>query len=259
MKRIAFTILLNGLHHLTHNDYYKFILENFDYWIIVEGASNNTGSTSWCNAFPKNFSKENGESIDGTTEFLTDISKKYKNLIHIKPIKMWNNKDDQVNTAIQEIKKITNTCLLWEIDIDEQWNLEDIKTAEAILIREQAKTGCFLCTYFVGKNKIATGEWGEGTRSPYRRLWNWSGELFKSHEPPVLDGKNGPGILIPIKFNHYAFYFDQDVRFKEIYYKYIGLYDRWLNLQKETNTVHISKLLGTDIHWGNTNTYIRSV
>ena len=57
--RVAFTIILNGLRHLTHNHYYKTIIENFDYWVIVEGVSQPNDSTSWCKnldlSFHKNF------------------------------------------------------------------------------------------------------------------------------------------------------------------------------------------------------------
>ena len=46
--RIAFSIILNGLHHLQHNNYYQTMLDNFDYWVIVEGQALPNGSTSWC-------------------------------------------------------------------------------------------------------------------------------------------------------------------------------------------------------------------
>ena len=71
MKRIAFTIILNGLHHLKHNDYYLFLINNFDYWIIVDGASNNNGSTTWCNNMLDKY-HNNGASNDGTIEFIKD-------------------------------------------------------------------------------------------------------------------------------------------------------------------------------------------
>ena len=73
---------------------------------------------------------------------------------------------------------------------------------------------------------------GECINDTYRRLWDWSGELFKTHEPPSLDGKNGPGLLLPQRFNHYAYYFEEDVKFKEIYYGgYEGLLERWNKVQ----------------------------
>lgn len=257
MDRVAFTIIQNGLHHLKHNDYYKFILDNFSYWIVVEGASSNNGSTHWCNTFPPEF-HNNGKSIDGTNEFLTELSKTYKNLIHITPSGIWYSKDEQVNVGIRRLKEITNKCYLWEIDIDEQWNIDQIKYSEDALFKTNAKMGCFLCDYYVGKDLLAIGEWGEGNLLPYRRLWNWNGELFTSHEPPNLDGGNGLGVLIHTKFKHYSMFFEDDVKFKDKWYVgHNGMYERWLNLQKEENFPQsIRRLLGVDMRWARTNTTI---
>ena len=259
MDRFAFTIILNGLHHLKHNDYYKFILENFRYWVVVEGASGSTGSTSWCKSMDSKY-HTNGFSTDGTSEFLQELSNKYPNLIYIKPDGMWGNKDIQVNKAVEEVRKITNKCFLWEIDIDEQWGLTSIELAENMLLTYQIKTGCFLCDYYVGKNLLARGQWGEGRFLPYRRLWNWRGEDFKSHEPPELmgDGRFVTMKLMPSRFSHYSMYFKQDVKFKDTWYSgHEGIYDRWLKLQDRKDfPIHISELLGRNTHWGNTNTMI---
>ena len=116
-----------------------------------------------------------------------------------------------------------------------------------------------MCNYYVGKKQIVIGDWGEGRTTPYRRLWDWHGESFKSHEPPILDGNNGPGILIPIKFNHYAYYFESDIKFKEDYYSYYGLYDRWLEVQKNEGIIPVEKLLGPRVWWSKTNTVIKKV
>ena len=47
MKRVAFTIILNGHRHLVHNNYYETMSDNFDLWVIVEGVANPGGSTEW--------------------------------------------------------------------------------------------------------------------------------------------------------------------------------------------------------------------
>lgn len=255
--RIAFTIILNGLHHLQHNDYYKFLLTNFDYWVVVEGAVKNTGSTSWCNEIASEF-HNNGKSVDGTNEFLQQLKTKYSNLIHIEPNGLWDNKDHQVNQAITAIQSLTKQCYLWEIDADEQWTLPEIQDAERQLTLNNAKTGCFLCDYYVGPNLIVKGAWGEGYALPYRRLWDWHGELFESHEPPRLVGGNGLGVLLTNRFNHYALYYEKDVLFKaKWYHGYEKLHERWLKIQTETKfPKHISELLGKDLHWGQTNSVI---
>ena len=71
--RIIFSIIFNGLHHLLHNDQFRFILNNCDKWIVVEGASQSNGSTKWCKQMPPEY-HNNGSSIDGTKEFLEELS-----------------------------------------------------------------------------------------------------------------------------------------------------------------------------------------
>jgi len=256
--RIGFTIILNGLHHLKHNDYYKTLSKNLDYWVIVEGVALPTGSTSWCKELPADMHK-NFLSNDGTTEFLDSI--KSDKIRVIRPNnKAWKNKDGQVNAAIAEIKTITNDCMLWQIDVDEQWTLQQMVDAETHLTNHNGKTGCFYCNYFVGPRQMAFGQWGEGKHEPYRRLWNWKGEDFETHEPPKLKGKNGPGLLLTQRFNHYAYYYPQDVKFKEKYYSgYEGLYQRWLNVQDNRDIISVKELLGLNTWWSSTQTYIKYV
>lgn len=257
--RIAYTIILNGLRHLKHNDYYKTMIENFDLWVIVEGVANNTGSTSWCRNLPDTY-HNNFLSNDGTTEFLDELQSTYGNVKIIRPVhRSWKNKDEQVNVAIAEIKKTASECFLWQIDIDEQWTKEQLCLAESELTSNNGKTGCFYCNFFVGPGLVAKGDWGEGRITPYRRLWRWCGEEFETHEPPKLRGKNGPGLLLTPRFNHFAYYYKEDVMFKELYYSgYDGLYNRWLDIQTNdfSQPQHVSHLLGRNTWWGNTNTQI---
>lgn len=92
----------------------------------------------------------------------------------------WNSKDEMVNKAITGIKGVCDECLLWEIDIDEQWTLDKIQYAEKFLLDNSYKNIQFLSNAYVGKNLLAIGEWGESTLYPYRRLWKWSGENLDS-------------------------------------------------------------------------------
>jgi hypothetical protein len=256
--RIAFTIVLNGLRHLEHNNFYHKMVDNFDHWIIVEGVAKPNGSTNWCKELPTIF-HNNYISNDGTTEYLD--AHRHLNVRILRPLEgAWDSKDQQVNAAISEIKRITNECFLWQIDVDEQWELIDLVQAEKDLVTNHGKTGCFLCNYYVGEKQKVIGQWGEGRLEPYRRLWDWKGEMFIKHEPPTLVGKNGPGLLLPQRFNHYAYFFEQDVKFKEIYYQgYEGLYERWLKVQGNRGQIHIKELLGEKTWWGNTNTNIQYI
>lgn len=256
--RIAFTIIHNGLHHLKHNDQYRKILNSFDYWIVVEGAAKSNGSTAWCKEFPSKL-HSNGGSIDGTIAFLRTLSKKEPTLIYIESNGFWNSKDDQVNRAIDEVRKITNHCFLWQIDIDEQWEEEAMDFAENELRSKKEKVGAFRADCRIGKNIKAIGDWGEAVTYGYIRLWDWSGERFICHEPPIIEGQMGKdAIMLSQKFVHYNYYFEQDVIFKNEWYGgHEGILDRWRlinSLDKKFFPMHISNLITGE--WGKTNSSI---
>jgi hypothetical protein len=249
IPRVAFTIILNGLHHLMHKDYYKFIIDNFDLWVIAEGAVHSNGSTSWCKPMPDEY-HNNGRSKDGTHEFLLNLANnpKVKVLTHNG---LWHSKDHQVNTCIDTIKKQYNEAFLWQIDCDEQWQLGDIQEAEKIMIQHNLDCASFPCKAWIGKNILATGEWGECINSGYTRLWKWKGQSFQKHEPPLLEGGNGNQAVVSIYFDHYNYYFEQDVEFKEKWYNHhLGIHKNWKLLQnkpKEEFPVGIDHLF--DFGW----------
>lgn len=256
--RIVFSIIHNGLHHLLHNNQYAAIISNCDFWIVVEGASLSNNSTKWCKEFPLEF-HSNGKSIDGTTCFFENLCLSSNKIIYIPSNGFWHSKDHQVNRAIEEVKKITNKCFLWEIDIDEQWTSDQMDKAEEELVASKAKSACFRAECFIGKNLRAIGDWGEAFTSGYTRLWNWEGEYFLCHEPPVLEGELGkdPVMLSPV-FKHYNYYFDKDVMFKDKWYGgHDQIYERWKlinSLDKRFFPMHISNLITGP--WGNSNSSI---
>lgn len=225
--RVAFTIIYNGVHHLKHKDYVKRLLPHVDLWVFVDGLAGNKGSTSWCKELV------GCGSEDGTVEYLKELQKTHPNLVLVECEKKWHSKDAMVNRAIEEIKKHTNKSFLWEIDADEQWTPELMSLSEQYLVEKKGKTGTFHSNYFMGQNIRAFGMWGEGVGYPYRRLWDWNGEYFMKHEPPVLLKGNGREVLIPFKFDHYAYYFPQDVEFKSKYYGgHERVYDNWQKMNQ---------------------------
>lgn len=243
MLRIGFTIILNGVHHLMHNNYAKYLLtECLDYWIIVEGASLSNGSTAWCNNMPSDYT-DNGKSKDGTIKYIKDLQSKYTNLIYVSHDGFYDSKDVQVNLAINEIKKITNSCYLWEIDADEQWTKDDMIYSENELLNGGGKCGVFSCNLYIAKHLIIRGTWGE---HDYRRLWNWQGELFEKHEPPTLTN-NLPIIPMSKRFNHYSYYFENDVKFKSQWYgNHQDVYDNWskiIYLDRDKFPLHIGNFM----------------
>lgn len=260
--RVGFTIIYNGVHHLEHNAWMHTVPMWFDYWVLIEGAALPGGSTAWCNRLEKM------NSDDGTAELLEYLEGFYDNVVTVTRRRVgWKSKDDMVNAALT---LITDACegvreknlFLWQLDIDEQWTVEALHEAEQGLIASGADCGCFHANHFVGERLVSRGTWGEGNdpedpiKNAYRRLWKWNRKLFKSHEPPVLDGGNGKEILLPDRFDHYSYYFEKDVLFKEMYYKgYEGLHKRWIQLQLEDEFPQpISRLITG--HWASTNTQI---
>lgn len=255
--RVIFTIILNGKHHLEHNDYARTLACNCDKWIITEGAVKPNGSTSWCKPISERY-QHDGHSVDGTVEYLIDLSNKYDNIHLVLNKGLWESKDEQVNACIRRITD--QSCFLWEVDCDEQWDPANMTKAEKYLTEWKAKTGCFYADYFVGKDLIAKGEWGEGHLLPYRRLWDWKGELFSTHEPPTLAGQNEPFVtMCEVRFRHYAYYYDQDVQFKNDFYSgHEGILEKWRDLQEETIFPQpISRLIVGP--WGKTQTTIEKV
>jgi hypothetical protein len=260
--RVGFTIIFNGLHHLKHNDYIDRIAGMFDLFVFVEGASGNKGSTSWCKPIPDKYHK-NWRSNDGTVEFLQDFCASHQNVVlannfvsHDGP---WESKDLMCNVALRVIKsKIpdVNGSFLWEIDADEQWTPEQLDAAEKELVQHGGDCGMFWCDYFVGPGLVARGVWGEGKNSEYRRLWKWKGQEFQSHEPPLLQGGNGKIALLSPRFQHYAYFYPQDVQFKESFYTgHENIFAMWSALQGCTEWPQpLSKLVSGP--WGKTATLI---
>lgn len=76
---LTYSIIFNGLHHLKHHNYAEFILQNFDCWIMVEGAAKNLGSTRWYRPMPARFHRRD-HSADGTLQFLEKVGRRYDNL-----------------------------------------------------------------------------------------------------------------------------------------------------------------------------------
>lgn len=255
--RVAFTIIHNGLHHLKHNNQAERILRDCDWWVVVEGAAHSNGSTRWCKEFPAHLHC-NGRSIDGTHEYLLELQRQHPNLLYVPSDGFWESKDVQVNRAVEEVRKLTSSCWLWQIDIDEQWTLEAMQQGEQELEATGKIAGAFRADCFVGKQLRAIGEWGECRTYGYIRLWNWSGQSFHCHEPPLLEGAGNDAYLLKPRFCHYNYYFEQDVSFKDQWYGgHEGILDRWRlfnSLSQKSFPLHISNLITGE--WGKTNSAV---
>jgi len=251
--RCALTIIYEGKHHLEHKDFALKMATMFDHWIVIEGHALPYGSTKRCNKL-----SVSATSQDGTIEFMQEFSKQHKNVHFYSRGTYWNGKDEQVNVGIEILKKITKQCYLWEVDADEHWKLEDIEQAEKIADKSKHFGFRFRFNHFLGDGLIARGEWGS---NHLNRLWKWSGQKFRSHEPAMLVGQRYTEPIEEVKFDHYSYYFDKDVKFKSLYYS--GHQNVYKNIEAVRNAshypIHISALFGKDTETGRTNSYIDKI
>lgn len=248
--RTCFTIVYNGLHHLQHKGFAQFMADNFDLWVVVDGYARNVGSTSWCKRLTVPAS-----STDGTIAFMKQFAATHDNVQFYAPGTYWHGKDMQVNFAVDRIREQTKDCMLWQVDCDEQWTLTDIKKAEALALKSTSNAFCFQFNQYVGPGLIATGHWGSGAVT---RLWKWKGEFFTSHEPASIIGQTEPEFIDGLRFEHYSYYFAQDVLFKSLSYRdHENVHRNWLKIQNTTKfPIPIHALFGIHSRIGKTKSYI---
>jgi len=256
--RYAFTIIYNGKHHLLHKEFAENMVSMFDKWVIVEGFSRNGGSTAWCNSI-----RPPSQSTDGTIETCQNLASKYPTKVLFATSQTgWPSKDAQVNKGI-ELLQGNPDGWLWQVDADEQWTESDLTEAETMLGIGSNTAGGFqfyhyLCKDSDGRQLVGKGSWGDGIST---RLWWWHGQKFKTHEPPIMEGQDGYKVL-PQKYHHYSYYFEQDVEFKSRYYKgYRSVLANWRTLQKRRFDYPISAklLLGSGTSVDLTNSYITTL
>lgn len=203
------------------------MVNNFDHWVVVDGLSLNGGSTRHCNAL----TTLPCHSTDGTVEMMRQVAGDHTHVKFIECRDKYRSKDAQVNRAVQVIRDQYKHGWLWQVDADEHWTAAKLSQAEDMLSKSPMREATFRFNHYVGERLVAVGGWGNGYVT---RLFKWTGGRFLSHEPPRIDPFNRV-LKMPdtIKFDHYSYLFEKDVRFKEKYYKgYEGLTDKWKSLQQ---------------------------
>lgn len=231
LPRYAFTLAYQAAHLFTWRDWLRRTALLFDRWVIVEGAAHPGGSTAWCRPHPGPW-----QSDDGTRRALLALQAAFPERVTVilGPPPGWPGKDDMVRAAVDALRTEAQPAYLWQLDADEHWTAAQLTAAEIGLTAAGADCGEFLCEYYLGPGLVARGAWGEGRALPYRRLWHWRGQQFARHEPPELAGGNGHTVLLPERFEHFAYYFERDVAFKARYYGgHEGVLAGWQRLQAE--------------------------
>lgn len=217
-------------------------------WAVCEGVALPKHCTKWVsNQSPR-------LSIDGTGEYLTALEGFDDRLTYLAK-RSWQGKIEMVNHPLRLVAGAwgDEEFLLWQMDADEVWSVDQIIRCWR-MFREQPKknSAFFWCRYFVGPDKVITTRncFGNNAKYEWQRVWKVRpGMLFKTHEPPVIEGlKLNPFMHTEteargLAFDHFSWSTRAQVEFKEKYYSgannpnakhYAGLTERWEKFQQET-------------------------
>ncbi|MCB8759381.1 FkbM family methyltransferase [Planktothrix agardhii 1029] len=252
-----FTIVLNGQPFIRyHIDVFNKLSCQW-HWHIIEGVADLKHDTSWSLQLGGKLTDQfhdHGRSKDGTSEYLDQLAKQYPENITIyrKPKDIfWDGKREMVNTPLSNIQE---GCLLWQIDVDELWTVEQIYTTRQMFITHPEKTAAFYwCWYFVGENLLISTRncYAENPQQDWLRTWRFKpGMVWAAHEPPILvetlpDGQQQNVAAVNpflhheteqqgLIFQHFAYVMPQQLQFKEEYYGYQNALKLWQNLQSAT-------------------------
>jgi FkbM family methyltransferase len=252
-----FTIVLNGQPFIRyHIDVFNKLSCQW-HWHIIEGVADLKHDTSWSLQLGGKLTDQfhdHGRSKDGTSQYLDQLAQQYPENITIyrQPENVfWDGKREMVNAPLPNIQE---ECLLWQIDVDELWTVEQIYTTRQMFITHPEKTAAFYwCWYFVGENLLISTRncYAENPRQDWLRTWRFKpGMVWAAHEPPILvetlpdsqqqnvaavnpflhDETEQQGLV----FQHFAYVMPEQLQFKEEYYGYQNALTQWQNLQSAT-------------------------
>lgn len=236
MKLVIFTLVLDGYRFLPHHFFTLSRLKTVDWqWIIVEGAAANTGSTAWCKVQCPRY------SVDGTTEFLKEALWSHPR-IRVMGKKWWaGGKDEMCAAALETIKE---PCILMQMDADELWESDHLERISQLVEWKRCNCARFDCVYMVGPNLRVVGRncWGQ-QHGEFLRAWRFEPGMTMRHEPPFLNGVNGPNERpmhnettrdYGLVFEHWAYAFLDQIEYKQEFYGYTTAVEGWKRLQAYT-------------------------
>ncbi|MEA5518137.1 FkbM family methyltransferase [Limnoraphis robusta] len=253
-----FTIVLNGEPFIRyHIDVFKQLSCKW-HWHIIEGVADLKHDTAWSlqnGGLVTDEIHQNGLSKDGTSEYIDEIAKLYPENITVyrKPEGVfWDGKREMVNAPLPNIQE---ECLLWQVDVDELWTVEQINTARQLFITHPEKTAAFYwCWYFVGEDLVISTRncYAQNPQQDWLRTWRFKpGAFWAAHEPPILveplaEGQQQNVAAVNpflhaetekqgLIFQHFAYVTPEQLKFKEQYYGYTNAVNLWNTLQSETN------------------------
>jgi ADP-heptose:LPS heptosyltransferase len=248
LKIHFFTIVLNGMPFIqAHID--TMLKLPFDWhWHIVEGVASLSHDTAWSAARGGRIDgslHRNGLSNDGTSEYLDELARTHPDHVTVyrRPDgKLWDGKIDMVRAPLA---RLSEECLLWEIDVDEIWTAAMFTRMRDKFIDDSDRSAAYFLCHFFFKNLVVTSANTYGNHLTYEwlRVWRFRpGDRWLTHEPPRLCRQNGTSwvdiaTLNPfthgenlrdgLVFRHYAYVLPAQLRFKEIYYGYQNALAQW--------------------------------
>jgi glycosyltransferase involved in cell wall biosynthesis len=252
-----FTIVLNGEPFIRyHEDVFRHLAVPW-HWHVVEGVASLRHDTAWSMAGGGHIADkihDRGRSNDGTSMYLDELAERFPDNVTVyrKPLdEFWDGKKEMVNAPLANIKE---ACLLWQIDNDELWTVEQIATVHDLFTNNPDRTAAYYwCWYYVGPDKIISTRYNyaQNPQQEWLRTWRYApGATWAAHEPPMLVAAGGKaGAATPtdiarvnpftqdemeqegVVFHHFAYATEAQLTFKEVYYGYKDALARWRNLQ----------------------------
>lgn len=249
-----FTIVLNGEPFIRYHEAMLAQLPFRWHWHIVEGVAALRHDTAWSTANGGRVSDDihrEGRSNDGTSEYLDDLARRFPGQVSLyrkPPGEFWDGKKEMVNAPLPAI---TEECLLWQVDNDELWTVEQVVEMRRRFLAEPERGAAYYwCWYFVGPDKVISTRYNYGQNPGVEWLRTWRfrpGDHWAAHEPPTLvrpDPAGGEPVDIARSapfthdeteafgavFQHFAYVTPAQLGFKETYYGYAGATARWQEL-----------------------------
>lgn len=227
MRLTVFTLCLDGMAFLPAQFFTLNRLTTSWNWVVVEGASNNGGSTSWCRP------QDGRLSRDGSTEFLHVLRDHPR--VRVIQRQQWASKDDMVQAALDTIKE--PSCVL-QVDCDEIWTHDQLFRISTLFDEQpHHNVAHFYCRYFVGPNLVIDHE-SDKRNNVWIRAWRGGpGMKCVRHEPPVMN-VTGPVMhqdvtaSMGLVYDHYSYLIPSGVKAKCEFYGYRNGLESWRKLQR---------------------------
>ena len=265
-----FTIVLNGEPFIRYHEGVFRRLTVPWHWHVVEGVASLQHDTAWSVASGGHIPDSvhaRGRSNDGTSAYLDDLARRLPENVTVyrKPLdEFWSGKREMVNAPLPDINE---PCLLWQIDSDELWTLEQINTVHDLFMKDPTRTAAYYwCWYYVGPGKIISTRYNyaQNPAQEWLRTWRYQpGATWAAHEPPTLVASKAKGYppkstdiarINPFTqdemeaagavFHHFAYATEEQVAFKERYYGYADAPAQWKSLQKHKGSGALKDYFG---------------